>query len=608
MSEFHLLRPVWLLALIPLALLILLLRNRRTQAGNLSTVCDARLLPYLLIDARKRSTLTPGQLIGLGGVLAILALTGPTWSRLEQPVYRNTASLVVLLDLSSSMNVADIEPSRLTRAKFKLLDILHRRKEGQTALIVYAAQPFVVTPLTDDSATIISLVGSLSAEIMPSQGSRPDLALKIALELLKQAGAVSGDLLFLTDGMEEQLLGNMLAERPRQYRVNILGIGTTEGGPVPHTDGGFVKDSDGNIVVVRFDQQQLKRIAAAGGGVYTPLSHDDRDIDYLLNAISSDRHLEHAEKSAHTSDSWREEGYWLILPLLPLAAFAFRRGYLMLLLVLLPMPQPTHALSWTDLWLRADQQAMRRFEQGDPQQAAKQFQDNDWRAAAHYHAGDYQQSLEGLEGSDNARNSYNRGNALAHLGRLPEAVTAYEQSLNLQPEDEDAKYNLELVKKLLQQQQQQQTNQQEPPEPNEDNNSKSQSGEQKQHDPQSMQEQQQPQQEAAETPQQQAQSEQNEQQNGTDTQEQAQAPQSLEQSEDKQPGYDLPTERDEAQRTQEEKSGQTGLNRPQEQEQEQELTRQWLQRIPDDPGGLLQRKFLYQYKQQYQGQRERQPW
>ncbi|MDM8563018.1 VWA domain-containing protein, partial [Candidatus Marithioploca araucensis] len=173
------------------------------SSGNWKTVCDPQLLPHLLLDEEGKRRIWPIYALGIGGLLSILALAGPTWERLPQPAFRDQSALVIVLDLSRSMDATDIEPSRLVRARFKVADILKQRKEGQTALIVYAEDAFIVTPLTDDTETIASQLSVLNTSLMPSQGSRVDIALKKAGILLKQAGLKKGNVLLITDGVNE---------------------------------------------------------------------------------------------------------------------------------------------------------------------------------------------------------------------------------------------------------------------------------------------------------------------------------------------------------------------------------------------------------------------
>jgi len=176
MLGFHFLRPWWLLLLPCLMLILWYLRRARLQSRRWQSVCDAALLPHLLISEsgvrQRRGVLL---MVALVGLLAITAMAGPAWKQLEQPVFRDQSALVLMLDLSRSMDATDVKPTRLTRARLKLIDMLKQRKEGQSALIVYAADAFVVSPLTEDAETIIAQISSLQTTLMPQQGSRPDL-------------------------------------------------------------------------------------------------------------------------------------------------------------------------------------------------------------------------------------------------------------------------------------------------------------------------------------------------------------------------------------------------------------------------------------------------
>ena len=199
LEQFHFLRPYCLL-LLPLHIAVLWLMIKR-RLGNRSweAICDQNLLPYMLIEGSKRSRRLPVFLVGLAGLLAIIALAGPVWERLPQPVFTNETALVIALDLSRSMDSNDVTPSRLVRARFKVADIINQHDEGQAALLVYAGDAFTVTPLTDDMATIASQLSALSTDIMPEQGNRTELALAKAEQLLKGAGHSQGNILLVTD-------------------------------------------------------------------------------------------------------------------------------------------------------------------------------------------------------------------------------------------------------------------------------------------------------------------------------------------------------------------------------------------------------------------------
>ncbi|MGD8572956.1 MAG: VWA domain-containing protein [Gammaproteobacteria bacterium] len=616
-NNFHFLRPYWLLALIPMAIVLWLYGRRRLKAGNWNRACDPQLLPFLLMGQQTLRSPWAVAVMWLCGVLAIIALAGPAWKQLPQPVFRSQAALVIALDLSRSMDVADIKPNRLTRARHKVLDILDKRHEGQTALIVYAAEPFVVTPLTEDNKTVATLVNDLSTDLMPYQGSHPEKAIRKALELFKQASAVNGHVLLVTDGVGSADTTDAVQELVSHgYQLSVLAIGTKEGAPIKSARGGFVKDKNGNIVIASLDADRLHKVAREGQGIYRQLTADDSDVDTILNVVSGSRLDEKFDEGPGSldlhSDQWREEGPWLLLLLLPIIALAFRRGYLAVLVVaVLPFPQTSHAFEWSDLWLNENQQAAKAFEQGNAEQAAKQFQDPNWKAAANYRAGNYQQAIEALQGIEQPDALYNRGNALAKAGNLQQAIEAYDKVLETNPDHEDARYNRDLLKKYLEQQQQN-NNQQ----GDQGQDQQQQSGDQDQQQQQGQQgdqaqNSQQQQGENDRAGQQQNQQQRNEQGEQDQSQQQAQSGDDNEQ--EKQQGK----EQQQASKQQDDASDdgdkQAHLSQSDDSldddPESRQMMEQWLRRIPDDPGGLLRRKFRYQSQMDsHQAEREKKPW
>ena len=168
-------------------------------------------------------------------------------------------------------------------------------------------------------------------------------------------------------------------------------------------DGGFLKGKDGEIVIPVLDEDGLRRLAASGGGIYVRLTKDDQDTRLLAGTFFNVQPDGKEAGSEITADVWREQGPWLVLCLLPLAALLFRRGYILgLALVLLPPPDAVHALDWEDLWLRQDQQGQRAMDAEDYARAAELFADPAWKAAAQHRAGNYQAAIDTLEQLDDA--------------------------------------------------------------------------------------------------------------------------------------------------------------------------------------------------------------
>lgn len=457
LPDLHLLRPLWLLALVPLGWVLWRQAWRTTGHEVWRDVVDPHLLPHLLVGDGERGSRLALWLLGLGGLLGVLALAGPVWRRLPQPVYQLQAHRVILLDLSPTMNATDLPPSRLAQARFKVLDLLRRAGEGQTALLAYGVEPFLVSPLSTDSATIAAQVPNLDSTLLPIQGARrADLALTAAGELLQQVDSPEGEVILVTDGLDHPPAAQEAARQllAQGYRVSVLGVGSDEGAPVPMAGGGFLKDSHGAILLPTLQRESLETLARVGGGRYVTVRADDQDIETL---ILPGRRTQRAERQDTRADQWQEEGPWLLLLLLPVAALGFRRGWLsplLLCLYLTPSP-PAQAFEWRDLWWRLDQQGAQQFAAGQAAAAAARFQRPDWQAAAHYQAGNYAKALDILERVGGPEADYNRGNSLARLGRLEEALAAYDRALAVRPQDPDARANRDLVQQLLDQQRQQ---------------------------------------------------------------------------------------------------------------------------------------------------------
>ena len=578
LADFHFLRPEWLWAVPAVIVAAILLARRRLGPGSWQHVIDPALAPHVLSRSANRRADKRWWLVGIGGVIAALALAGPAWQRVEQPVFRSDQALVVALDLSRSMDAQDVAPSRLMRARLKILDVLERRGSGQTALVVYSANAFTVTPLTTDTDTIAALVNSLSTDIMPSRGSYPVAAINKGRQLLQQAGAATGEILLITDGSSSPATEKAARElRGMGYSLSVFAIGTSEGAPIPRLSGGFVTDQAGNIAVPRLEERSLRALAAAGGGRFATLSTDDRDLEYLLSGEAGRRQ---ASDDNLATDNWREEGPWLVLLLLPLAAMAFRRGWVAVFLLFIAVPDDeAHALSWDDLWLTKNQQAQRQLEAGEANEAAASFEDLEWRAVAQYRAQDYAQSARTFAEREDTRSLYNLGNAMARQGEFESAIDAYEQVLEIDPDNEDAAYNRDLLRQL-QQQQEQQENQGDQQEPSEGEGQQSQSGgesEQESSDSNSQ----------ADSESQDGEAPQRDEQEGTEEDLQAMQEELQRAAEEAQQNEQQMAQQ---QLTQEELEA---LRREQEQQQAME---QWLRRIPNDPGGLLRRKFRYQYQ------------
>ncbi len=613
LDDFHFLRPAWLIALPIGALLIYYAFKAETSGGAWRRVVDRALQPLVLSGADRHSG-HRGRLLAVlaAWVLGTIALAGPTWERLPVPAFRSNEAVAVALDLSRSMDAADLAPSRITRAKLKLLSLLDRRDGGQTGLVVFSSHAFTVTPLTTDTRTISSLVAALTTDIMPSSGSRLAVGLEKAASLLRQGNVSDGRIVLMTDATPTREDLDLAAALAREgIEINVLAIGTEDGAPIPERDGGFLTDARGNVVIPRLEVRGLAALAAAGGGRFSMLTADDADLERLEPPASSGGLLE-SEDTGQMADVWRDAGPLASVLLLPFLALGFRRGWIAAVAacVLLPMPearaqvlQESGAVEaearggvgdwWSSLWSRRDQQGLAALSAEQPEQAARLFEDPEWRAAAQYRAGDYSSSAGSLAGFDTAQAHYNRGTALARAGDIDGAIAAYDRALELEPEHEDARYNRDLLEQYREQNP--------PPEPSSSDDQ--QQGEQT---PQQSDSGEAPQQDDAGD----AGGEPQQAQDGSETQpsdgepgddgEQGDAGEQLANADPDTPADrgegEADAEPDAAQAEADEAEDNASAAEDLERWASDQAAEQWLRRIQQDPGGLLRRKFLYQYQ------------
>ena len=599
-ENFQFLRPLWLLALVPAILLIAALWRLNSSVTAWDRAIDHELLPFLLDRSKNASQRTPLVLLLVVWTLSSLALAGPVWEKLPQPVQKREDALVIVLDLSLSMFAPDHNPSRVDLAKRKLRDVLALRDEGQTALVVYAGDAHTVTPLTDDVVTIEALVPSLNPNIMPLFGSDPIAALSLAIELLKNTDGASGKILLMTDGIagfdEEQRIADLLEGTGNELLV--MGIGTEEGAPIRTNDGNLLTDERGTIIVPKLNRNLLTSLANRVGGRYHDIQLADSDLAYLLSEINplDNEALSDVEEEF---DVWYEAGPWLLLLVLPLAAFSFRRGWLFVIPLTLafslgapsqrlyaadfgptvdiqineegnPMTlgaeeAPGFSLSeaWKGLWKTPNQRGADALNAGEPGIASTLFEDSDWRGAAAYRGENYEAAVAAFAANPSADGHYNRGNALAQSGNYAEAITAYEIAIGLDASHEDAIKNKEIVEQLLQQQEAEQGEQEEGDSEDSDSQQNSES----------------------ESDQQEESSEQQDQESQEGNQEQQEQEQQQQQAPEEQDSSESNSEQNTANETENEDF------------EEQQALEQWLRRIDDDPGELLRRKFRYQYRQ-----------
>lgn len=452
MSEFHFLRPLWLLAFLPLGVLLWLrLRNANdaSVAHAWRRVVDAHLLPHLLVPAQAGTKRKLPRELLLGWLIAVVALAGPAWERVPPLRFEpEVPPLVLVLDLSRSMDVRDQAPSRLDVAKAKLRALLDELSPRSVGLVVFAASAHSVMPLTRDVRLIASSLELLDTGLMPAQGSDVTRALDHAARMLSDAKARRGHVLLVTDGTAPGGLEAAARLRESGVRLWVLGLGSDEGGLVPDRQTGYLSAGTGHVRSVP-DAAAMQRLADAGGGNFVRARPDDGDTQALAHALGGSI-AGGAVAGKGRGEVWRDRGPWLILLLIPLALMRFGRASPWVVAALaLTQPPSAQALDWNALWLSPDQRGLAALERGDLAAARDAFRDPVWIGVTQWRLGDAQGALASFERADSVLAHYNRGVVLVNLGRLAEAVDAFEHTLARDPRMDAARNNLELVRKAL---------------------------------------------------------------------------------------------------------------------------------------------------------------
>ena len=452
LAHFHLLRPWWLLAFIPLFLTLRYLWGARNPVGRWRKVIAPHLLKVMLVRHGRANWFNPVSLSMLVVILSIVALTGPTWKQQPSPFSEDIAALIIALDVSSSMQQQDVQPSRLARAKQKIHDLLALRPGGRVGLIVYAGSAHSVIPLTNDSDVVNNFLSAIVTEMMPKKGKFPEKALPVAEQML-QDSPVPGTILLIGDGVSPntgKAFSNYFSKR--QHQLLVMGVGTDS-----LAEAGAAADE----AYLPLETAALKKLASDNDGYYQSLTLEKDDVKSLNRRI--DNYLVIVEDG---SRPWVDAGYYLLFPMALLMLLWFRKGWTLrwclVLVVISSMASPTQVMadeSVTDgwnlaarfmsLWLTPDQQGRHYMEKGDYKTAARRFESIAWRGIAYYRAENFKAAAEMFSRIDTVDGFFNLANAQAHGRNYVLAVKTYDKVLKMDPGHAAALKNRDMIQKII---------------------------------------------------------------------------------------------------------------------------------------------------------------
>ena len=322
---FHFIRPGWLIVLPVVALTWWLVRRRDAVQARVTAPVAPHLLDALTMNRDARSGIRAVDGVGLLMVFAAIAAAGPTWSKQASPWFEETAPLVVALEVSDSMRANDLVPTRLDRARFKVLDLVAARTGSRTALIAYAGSAHIVMPPSADVEVLKPFLESLDPAIMPSQGAGASAVMPLATEILG-ADAAIGTVLFVNDGFEPDEISAIaeFAAEPGMPALAALVLGTAEGGVALMPDGSPVIADAGGRLDTRVDPALLRRAASEAGIAVVRHATGDGDVRSLLRTIETN-----LRQADDPEAQWLDAGWWFVWPSLLLALPWFRRGWTM---------------------------------------------------------------------------------------------------------------------------------------------------------------------------------------------------------------------------------------------------------------------------------------
>lgn len=494
LSQFHFAHPLWLWIgiVIPLVFgLYFFFYKKSSPSHQLEKFIDKHLLPYLLVKSPgKKSSIWKSLLLwSVVWTSLTLAIAGPRWNFREIETFHRDQSLVILLDLSQSMDSKDIKPSRLVRARQKIEDLINLARGIKIGLIAFAADPHMITPLTDDVVTIRHLLPSLETDLIYVQGSRLSPALTMASRLLDAEPGNNKAIVVISDGGFEDASAITTARNLAEKGIVIhtMGVGTTEGAPVQDRKGNFIK-KDGSLVLSKLEKDKLHEISNVGKGQY--LESDFTDYSETVVLTELEKRAEAQRNIKKKVRFWEEHFYLLIFPLMPILLLWFRKGHVFpIFLFLLTTTFELDAFEMQDYFKNSEEIGKQALDNHDYKTAIEKLQDPYRKGVAHYRAGNFAEAEKLFRQSSRpeiaSNAAYNLGNALVQQQKLDKAVTAYEEVLKQWPDHTKARDNLEIVKKMLEQknednQQSDESNQQDQKNDNDQSESKKENHDQNQ--------------------------------------------------------------------------------------------------------------------------------
>ncbi|WP_152287703.1 VWA domain-containing protein [Flavicella marina] len=445
-EDFHFLRPHFLWLLIPLGILLLLLIVSRKEEVKWKKEIPLHLRPFMIQKGNQSKVVLWKLVLYLIVAIGMIGLSGPTWSKIEIPGKTLETPMVIVLDLSQSMMAADIQPSRLERAKFKIMDLLKENPGARVALVGFSGTAHVILPLTNDYSLIDSHINQLSPSVMPFYGSDLNAGIEKAIELTNVTEAPATIVVFSDDFTDESFAYFNEILQKTNSKFEIFPVNTLTGSTIPiGKSNRLMKDSKGENVHSKLNEDVLQKMNSLAGIRVNYLTLDNSDVALVAKKIKD--HLKFTDKAEEKEDDWEDQGLFFIIPFTLIILIYFRKGMAIYFLLII-FTSCSNVDDYKDLWFTKDYQGQLAFDNSNFDAAAKLFENPLRKGVAYYKAGNYDEAIRAFSKDSSAEGMYNLGLSYYKNGDYAAAALAFGKTIEIDSTFKQAKKNLQISQYL----------------------------------------------------------------------------------------------------------------------------------------------------------------
>lgn len=447
-GDFHLIRPIFLWALAPIFLVILLFLFSLKEEIKWKKNIPVHLRPFMIIKGNQTKEIIWKIILFITLISGVFGLAGPTWKKIEIPGKTLETPLVLILDLSQSMMATDIQPNRLERAKFKITDLIKANPGARMALVGFAGTAHVILPLTNDYSLIESHINQLSPSIMPYYGSDLEAGIDKAFELSSVTKAPA-TFIILSDDFDESTF-EMLKNKTQDslVRLEIIPFNSFAGSEIPY--GRYktsLKDKSSKVVHSKLNQEVLNKLHSLENISVNYLTLDTSDVKKIAKSINEN--LKFRDKAEEKEDDWEDRGLLFIIPFAFMIAVYFRKGMsFYTILILFSLSSCSKNDNFIDLWYSKDYQGQLASNKSSYYEAASLYENPLRKGVAYFKAENYEEAIRYFSKDTTAQGMYNLGISYYKNGDYAAAALAFGKTVELDPTIQNAAKNKLLAEHL----------------------------------------------------------------------------------------------------------------------------------------------------------------